>query len=160
MEDFGNKMIELVKHLEESRQRDKKEWEEERRKEKRELEEERKKEQLKLEEERKREKLEFREQLMAMQRLQLEQQVKSDQKIELLAQTLRNRNDDDENSFSQSAIWAAIDTFHHDPENGLTFEAYFRRFEDTFKIDCSQWADAKKVDYYCGNWVRLNMKSS
>ena len=91
-----------------------------------------------MEEERKREKLEFREQL-------LELQVKSDQKIELLAQTLRNRNDDDdENSFSQSAIWAAIDTFHHEPENGLTFEAYFRRFEDTFKIDCSQWEDAKK----------------
>ena len=133
MEDFGNKMLEmlqyqqsqqleLIKHLEESRQRDKKE----------------------LEEERKREKLEFREQLMTIQKLQLEQQDKSDQKIELLAQTLRNRNDDDENSFSQSAIWAAIDTFHHEPENGLTFEAYFRRFEDTFKIDCSQWADAKK----------------
>ena len=126
-------MLEMVKYLEQSRERDKKELEEERRKEKQEW-----------EEERKREKLEFREQLMTIQRLQLEQQVKSDQKIELLAQTLRNRNDDDENSFSQSAIWAAIDTFHHEPENGLTFEAYFRRFEDTFKIDCSQWADAKK----------------
>ena len=155
MEDFGNMMrevlqhqqnqqLELIKHLEESRQKDKKEWEEERkkeqlRKEKKEqkLEEERRKKEQESEEERKREKLEFQEQL-------LELQVKSDQKIELLAQALRNRNDDDENSFSQSAIWAAIDTFKHEPENGLTFEAYFRRFEDTFNIDCSQWADAKK----------------
>ena len=123
--------------MEEERRKKEQELEEERRKEKQELEEERRKEKQELEEERKREKLEFREQL-------LELQVKSDQKIELLAQALRNRNDDDENSFSQSAIWAAIDTFHHEPENGLTFEAYFRRFEDTFNIDCSQWADAKK----------------
>ena len=147
MENFGNMLremlqhqqnqqLELIKHLEESRQSDRKELDEERRKEKQELDEERRKKEQEWEEERKREKTEFHEQL-------LELQVKSDQKIELLAHTLRNRNEDDVNSFSQSAIWSAIDTFHHDPENGLTFEAFFSRFEDTFNIDCGQWADAK-----------------
>ena len=138
------KQLRIQKETEEKQLRIQKENEEERKKERKENEEKHlnllkflEEKERKKEEERERERVELCEQLMAMQ-------VKSDQRLELLTQAFRNKNVDDENAFSQSAIWAAIDTFHHEPEKGLTFENYYRRFEDTFKVDCSQWSDAKK----------------
>lgn len=70
------------------------------------------------------------------------------QKFEdLLLQTLSNRgqNTENENAFSQNAVWSAIDNFTYSPDEDKTFASYFRRYEDLYKIDCENWADFKKV---------------
>ena len=50
-----------------------------------------------------------------------------------------------ESSFSQTAIWNTLEVFTYAPEEDKTFEVYFRRYEDLFKIDCENWSDTKKV---------------
>ena len=47
--------------------------------------------------------------------------------------------------FSQSSIYNSIDTFEYGPENDKSFEAFYRRYEDIFNVDCEQWPSKKKV---------------
>lgn len=103
-----------------------------------------KKEMIKYAEE---EKKEMNEQILELKKLHLEHQNQTDKKMDLLTQVLMNKDSGQEDStaFSQNAIWSAIDTFRYAPEENLTFEAYFKRFEDLFKIDCGSWTDQKKV---------------
>lgn len=57
----------------------------------------------------------------------------------------KGQNTESETTFSQNAIWSAIDNFIYSPVKDKTFASYFRRYEDLFEIDCGKWADAKKL---------------
>ena len=50
--------------------------------------------------------------------------------------------------FPKSTIYNSIDTFEYVPENDKTFEAFYRRYEDIFNIDCEQWPSKKRYVYY------------
>ena len=52
---------------------------------------------------------------------------------------------ENENIFSQNAIWSAIDNFTYAPRDEITFVSYFRRCKDLYNTDCRNWADFKKV---------------
>ena len=47
--------------------------------------------------------------------------------------------------FSQSTISNSTETFECVPENDKTFEAFYRRYEDIFNVDCEQWPIDRKV---------------
>ena len=55
------------------------------------------------------------------------------------------QNVENENAFSQNAIWSAINNHTFTPEDEITFASYFRRYEDLYTTDCTNWADFKKV---------------
>ena len=80
----------------------------------------------------------------------LHQQQKADeriQKTESLLQALISRDQTLESNvaFPQSAILNIINDFIYCPESNQTFASYFRRYEDLYNIDCSNWSDQKKV---------------
>ena len=77
----------------------------------------------------------------------LEMQMQAEERLELLTQVIANKNSNElnQNVFSQTAIWSALETFHYVPEEDLTSEAYFRRFGDAFRIDCKSWSEQMKV---------------
>ena len=57
----------------------------------------------------------------------------------------RGQNVENENAYSQNAIWRAIDNFTYAPEDEITFASYFRRYEDHYNTNCANWADFEKV---------------
>ena len=92
--------------------------------------------------------------VMELHKQQLEFQQLTLYKTELqqkqLKELLANSLDDSKNSekdtiFSQSTIYNSIETFEYVPENDKTFEAFYRRYEDIFNVDCEQWSSEKKV---------------
>ena len=54
-------------------------------------------------------------------------QTQAEERLELLTQVIANKNSNElnQNVFSQTVIWSALETFHYVPEEDLTFEAYF-----------------------------------
>lgn len=68
---------------------------------------------------------------LELQRQMIEQQKRFE---ELLLQT-RSINTESETTFSQNAIWSAIDNFTYSPDEDKTFASYFRRYEDLFEIE-------------------------
>ena len=48
-------------------------------------------------------------------------------------------------AFSQSAVLNTINNFIYCRESNQTFATYFRRYEDLYNIDCSNWSDQKKI---------------
>ena len=38
-----------------------------------------------------------------------------------------------------------METFIYLPEEDKTYKAFYRRYEDLFKVDCEHWTKAKKV---------------
>ena len=51
---------------------------------------------------------------------------------------MAKKNSEKDMEFSQSTIYNSIDTFEYVPENDKTFEAFCRRYEDIFNVDCKQ----------------------
>ena len=47
--------------------------------------------------------------------------------------------------FTPDAIAISISDFINNPEEGITFHWYYRRFEEIFKKDYSHWNDEKKI---------------
>ena len=80
-----------------------------------------------------------------LKKLQLEHQVKTEERIELLTRAIGNGKDDTQITFSQSEILSAMDIFIYNVEENLTFEKYYRRYEDIFQIDFQSWPDQKKL---------------
>ena len=58
---------------------------------------------------------------------------------------------------SQRTIYNLIDTFEYVPENDKTCEAFYRRFEDIFNVECEQWPCKKRYVYYKENWEQPNI---
>ena len=68
---------------------------------------------------------------------------------ELLVNSLNgSKNTEKDTIFSQSTIYNSIDTFEYVPENDKTFEAFYRRYESIFNVDCEQWPSKKRYVYY------------
>ena len=85
---------------------------------------------------------------MELHKQQLELQQFTLQKTELQQKQLEELHVNSLNSsksaekdtiFSQSTIYNTIDTLEYVPENDKTFEAFYRRYEDIFNVDCEQW---------------------
>jgi len=47
--------------------------------------------------------------------------------------------------FSAEGISNSLSEFHYDPDNGMTFPAYYRRYESIFSKRCLLWSDEEKV---------------
>ena len=120
---------------------------EEKRKEKEKEKEEQRKERETEREEKEKERKEREEERKEFNKKVLELQAQSEKKMELLTQAISNKEGMEraQNSFSQSAICSALETFYYEPNNELTFANYFRRFGDVFRIDCKAWSDEMKV---------------
>lgn len=87
---------------------------------------------------------EFKESLLIQQQRLQEQQLKSEERI-LLALNRKESIEDSEIAFSQTAVWNAIETFSYVAEEDKTFSAYFRRYEDLYRVDCGSWTESKKT---------------
>uniref|UniRef100_A0A5S6R6A2 RNA-directed DNA polymerase n=1 Tax=Trichuris muris TaxID=70415 RepID=A0A5S6R6A2_TRIMR len=48
---------------------------------------------------------------------------------------------------SLDALAASVAEFAYDPDNGITFEAWFKRFEGIFTVDCAALEDKAKVRF-------------
>ncbi len=74
----------------------------------------------------------FQQQQLEFQQRLAEIQIQSDKKIEILTQVINKtiQSCDGENSFTQNAVWSAIETFKYQPNEDISFEAYFRHYED------------------------------
>ena len=57
-------------------------------------------------------------------------------------------------------MYSTIETFEYVPENNKAFDAFYRRYEDVFNVDCKEWSNEKRYVYYSGNWVQLNTVGS
>ena len=99
--------------------------------------------------------LQTKQKLIEVQKSQLEQQASnhasqleqqaSNHAFLMKAITDRGQNADNENAFTQNAIWTAIETFTYAPDEDISFESYYRRYEDLYSTDCATWTDSKKV---------------
>ena len=91
--------------------------------------------------------LQFQQQNQQFQQKLAEMQIQSDKKLDLIAKIVDKnlQSSDDDNTFTQGAVWSAIETFKYRPNEDISFEAYFRRYEDLYINDCRNWTDAKKV---------------
>ena len=54
-------------------------------------------------------------------------------------------SDDKSTSLTSDAIANSISEFCYVPESGLTFEAWFKRYDDLFAKDCNSWDEGAKV---------------
>ena len=59
---------------------------------------------------------------------------------------MSQKNSEKDTIFSQSTIYNSIDTFEYVPEKDKMFEAFYRRYEDIFNVDCKQWPSKKKKE--------------
>ena len=93
---------------------------------------------------------------MELHKQQIEFQQFSQQKIELHQTQLKellvnslngSKNSEKDTIFFQSTIYNSMETFEYVPENDKTFEAFYRRYEDIFKVDCEQCPSEKKYVY-------------
>ena len=68
---------------------------------------------------------------------QKEQQIQRKQQKELFLKVL-NKTELSENNtaFSRNTIWNSMKTFIYLPAEDKTFEAFYRRYEDLFTVDC------------------------
>ena len=41
-------------------------------------------------------------------------------------------------------MYSSIETFEYVPENNKTFDAFYRRCENVFNVDCKEWSNEKK----------------
>ena len=80
----------------------------------------------------------------------MELQIQSDKKLELLMQTIASSTPsaEKEDSFTQAAVWNAVEIFKYQPEENITFASYFRRYEDMFSVDFKNWSDQKRYVSY------------
>ena len=58
------------------------------------------------------------------------------------------KNSEKDTIFSQSTIYNSINQFEYVPENDKTFEAFYRRYEYIFNVDCEQWPSEKRYVYF------------
>lgn len=76
--------------------------------------------------------------------LDLRKQQANDTKL-LFEAVAQVRTMESSNYFTAEGIANSITEFVYDPENGITFQAYFRRFETIFNKRCETWSDEQKV---------------
>ena len=60
--------------------------------------------------------------------------------FELFKKTTEEKTSD---SFTTDTITNSISKFIYNPDEGITFHIYYRRYKGIFKKDCSYWNDKK-----------------
>ena len=89
-----------------------------------------------------------KQQLQFQQFTQQKTELQQKQLEEFLVNSLNgSKNSEKDSIFSQSSLCNSIETFEYVPENGKTFEAFYRRYEDIFNVDCEQWPSKKRYVY-------------
>ena len=63
----------------------------------------------------------------------------------LLKSLSHNQPTDSTTILTQNAVWNTLETFSYAPDEDKTFEAYYRRYEDIYITECTDWTDAKIV---------------
>ena len=65
---------------------------------------------------------------------------------ELLLKSLNvTKTSENDTTFSQAIMYSTIETVEFVPESDKTFDAFYRRYEDVFNVDCKEWSNEKKV---------------
>ena len=77
--------------------------------------------------------------------LELRRQQQDDTKALFEAITAVKKENPVNSYFSAEGIANSITEFKFDPDEGITFPAYFRRFESIFEKKCQSWSDEQKV---------------
>ena len=92
-------------------------------------------------------KLQQQQQQLEFQQRLAEIQIQSNKKIKTLTQVINKSIEscDSGDLFTLNAVWSAIETFEYQPNEDISFEAYFRRYEDIYANDCKNWSDSKNV---------------
>ncbi|CAH8603980.1 unnamed protein product [Schistosoma rodhaini] len=65
--------------------------------------------------------------------------------LDALMQKLSFHSSSNSQSDKYDSIANSICEFNYDPDSGIIFDSWFRRFEDTFRVECSNLDDAAKV---------------
>ena len=65
--------------------------------------------------------------------------------LDALMQKLSFQSSSNSQSDKYDSIANSICEFNYDPDSGIIFDSWFRRFEDTFRVECSNLDDAAKV---------------
>ena len=79
------------------------------------------------------------------------QQLENNERVErrqvelIQAMNTRGQIMEDSEIFTQNAVWTTIETFKYEPDKDISFDSYYRRYEDLYTSDCANWSDAKKV---------------
>ena len=90
----------------------------------------------------------FQERLLQQQRHFEELLMKTqEEQRKFLEATQLTKAYENHNAFSQTAVWSTVENFNYNPENGVTFAHFYRRYEDIFLSDCSSWPDPKRVRF-------------
>ena len=55
------------------------------------------------------------------------------------------KEQDNANSFPNDSVINSNGKFKYNPEEEVTFLAYFRHYEEVFQKDCTTWSDDKKM---------------
>lgn len=90
---------------------------------------------------------ELQQSMVQLLKMQVEQQQRNDKRFEKMLELIVQRTQEPKQAgfFSPDTVANSIGEFSYDPENGSIFSAYFRRFADIFKEECSEWSQEKKV---------------
>ena len=70
--------------------------------------------------------------------------VRRQNQMEKLLLKLLNSTKTSENYYT---MYSTIETFEYVPENDKNFDAFYRRYEDIFNVDCKEWSNEKKVQW-------------
>ena len=71
----------------------------------------------------------------------------------------RENNPGSFNIFSQDSVINLIGEFVYKPNKGVTFGAYFWRYEEIFQKACVTWSDGKKVRLLLGKFSTMEHKN-
>ena len=86
--------------------------------------------------------------------------MKSEERQNQMEEFLLKSVNGTKTSENDITMYSIIETFEYVPENDKTFDAFYRRYEDVFNVDCKEWSNEKRYVYYPGNWVQLNTVGS
>ena len=71
--------------------------------------------------------------------------MKSEERQNQMKELLLKSLNGTKTSENDITMYSTIETFEYVPENDKTFDAFYRRYEDVFNVDCKEWSNEKKV---------------
>ena len=75
----------------------------------------------------------------------MKSEERQNQMEELLLKSLNGtKTSENDTTFSQGIIYCTMETFEYVPENDKTFDAFYRRYEDVFKVYCKKSSNEEK----------------
>ena len=91
----------------------------------------------------------FQERLLQQQRHFEELLIKTqEEQRKFLEATQLTKAYENHNAFSQTAVWSTVENFNYNPENGVTFAHFYRRYEDIFYRTAVHGQTLKELGFY------------